>query len=316
MSDTYSVMPYNFIVGQEQAKLALELAFIAPEMGGALLSGQRGTGKSTLVRAFHAMMFGPDKPPVTIPMNATTDRVVGGWYLESLTQGAPQKRIGLIEEANRQILYIDEVNLLDDHIVNLLLDSASSHVLTVEREGLGDVKNVSFLLVGTMNPEEGGLRPQLLDRFGLMAHIEAEKDPQRRLLIVQNVLAYQRETNLRTQGKGTSTLSKARSVDAAHKTHLQSAKARAAKTAISDGELIACATVASQLQVQGNRGELNLAFAARALAALEGVPEVAKHHIAQVAPLVLQHRRRVELFDEPIPWTEADMDSVNKALGL
>src|ERR1044071_4339957 len=169
------VMPYSMMIGQKQLKLALELTYIAPRIGGVLLSGQRGTGKSTVVRAFSKMMYG--ELPVTIPINATEDRVVGGWEMNELFKAnlVPQK--GLLQEADGKMLYIDEVNLLDDHIVNIILDVTSTGILVIEREGQ-DAKgiDVKFTLVGTMNPSEGGLRPQLLDRFGLMVDVMTESE--------------------------------------------------------------------------------------------------------------------------------------------
>ena len=158
------ILPYTSIIGQEQLKLALELAYIAPNIGGVLISGERGTGKSTTVRAFAKMLY--DSLPVTIPINATEDRVIGGWNIDALMQSKPEWQKGLLEEANGTLLYIDEVNLLDDHIVNIILDVTSTGVLVVQREGKSDQKQIQLTLVGTMNPEEGGLRPQLLDRFG------------------------------------------------------------------------------------------------------------------------------------------------------
>src|SRR5262245_20775657 len=173
MSDTAAILPepairllpYARIVGQEQLKLALELAYVAPRIGGVLVSGHRGTAKSTAVRAFAQMVSG--ELPVTLPINATEDRVVGGWKIESLlkAKGKPEVNPGLLEVANGRLLYVDEVNLLDDHIVNLILDVASTGVLDVQREGFSRNVETRFTLVGTMNPEEGILRPQLLDRF-------------------------------------------------------------------------------------------------------------------------------------------------------
>jgi len=164
------VMPYSRMVGQEQIKLALELSHVSSTISGVLLSGEKGTGKSTLVRAFSQMLnqgngAGGDGLPVTLPINATEDRVVGGWSVNELLKGRASWQVGLLEEADGGILYVDEVNLLDDHIVNLILDVASTGVLVVQREGQQRRCRVGFTLVGTMNPEEGGLRPQLLGSF-------------------------------------------------------------------------------------------------------------------------------------------------------
>jgi magnesium chelatase subunit I len=158
------ILPYSRIVGQDEIKLALEIAYVAPQrLGGILISGQRGTGKSTAVRAFSRMV--DNRLPVTLPINATEDRVVGGWKIDALMQSKSEWQIGLLEEARDRLLYVDEVNLLDDHIVNIILDVTSTGVLVVQREGQNkEPVKVPFTLVGTMNPEEGGLRPQLLDR--------------------------------------------------------------------------------------------------------------------------------------------------------
>src|SRR3989441_4313106 len=138
------ILPYTRVVGQESLKLALELSYIAPRIGGVLISGERGTGKSTTVRAFAQMVYG--SLPVTIPINATEDRVVGGWKIKELMSGNAEPQEGLLEEANGKLLYVDEVNLLDDHIVNIILDVTSTGVLVVQREGRRDEKQVQLTL--------------------------------------------------------------------------------------------------------------------------------------------------------------------------
>src|SRR5215471_10525041 len=138
------LMPYSMVKGQDQLKLALELSYIAPRIGGVLLSGQRGTGKSTVVRAFANAVFGT--LPVTLPINATEDRVVGGWNIQSLLNSQLEEQPGLLESADGRLLYIDEVNLLDDHIVNIILDVTSTGVLVIEREGRHTEKEVRFTL--------------------------------------------------------------------------------------------------------------------------------------------------------------------------
>src|SRR5262249_984378 len=160
------------IVGQADLCRALEIAYVAPEVGGVLATGQRGTAKSTTVRAFALMVLG--RLPVTLPLGATDDRVLGGWDVEKALRNEPAGvRPGLLAQAHDEgggLLYIDEVNLLDDYLVNIILDAASGGILPVEREGIAEqARDVRFTLVGTMNPEEGSLRPQLLDRFGLVA---------------------------------------------------------------------------------------------------------------------------------------------------
>jgi magnesium chelatase subunit I len=187
-----NILPYSRIVGQTKIKLALEIAYVAPQrLGGILISGQRGTGKSTAARAFAKMVYG--ELPVTLPINATEDRVVGGWKVDALMKGDPQWQHGLLKKAGEnRLLYIDEVNLLDDHIVNIILDVTSTGVLTVQRDGQDkEPIKVAFTLVGTMNPEEGLLRPQLLDRFGLMVNVETEGEDRQRLQILNNVLEFE-----------------------------------------------------------------------------------------------------------------------------
>ncbi|WP_143196078.1 AAA family ATPase [Archangium sp. Cb G35] len=187
----FPILPYSRIVGQSQLKLALELAFIDPDIRGVLLSGERGTAKSTAVRAFSQMMYG--KLPTTLPINATEDRVVGGWRIDALMSQKDEWQPGLLQEADGKLLYVDEINLLDDHLVNIILDVASTDVLVVQREGKSIETPVHFTLVGTMNPEEGGLRPQLLDRFGLMVAVPSEESEERRLEILETMLCFDRE---------------------------------------------------------------------------------------------------------------------------
>jgi magnesium chelatase subunit I len=187
----FPILPYSRIVGQGQLKLALELAFIDPDIRGVLLSGERGTAKSTAVRAFSQMMYGG--LPTTLPINATEDRVVGGWRIDALMNQKDEWQPGLLQEADGKLLYVDEINLLDVHLVNIILDVASTDVLVVQREGKSIETPVHFTLVGTMNPEEGGLRPQLLDRFGLMVAVPSEQSEERRLEILETMLRFDRE---------------------------------------------------------------------------------------------------------------------------
>ena len=166
--------PFSAIVGQEEMKLALLLNVVNPRLGGVLIQGEKGTAKSTAVRGLAALI--PQMKVVELPVSATEDRVVGTLNLEkALQEGEKRFSPGLLAEADGNILYVDEINLLEDHIVDLLLDAAAMGVNHVEREGISCEHPARFILVGTMNPEEGQLRPQLLDRFGLMAQVKGER---------------------------------------------------------------------------------------------------------------------------------------------
>jgi magnesium chelatase subunit I len=285
------ILPYSRIVGQETLKRALELAYIAPRIGGVLISGHRGTGKSTAVRAFARMVKG--YLPVTLPINATDDRVVGGWKIDELMlHSKPVPQAGLLEEAHEKgMLYIDEVNLLDDHLVNLILDVVSTGVLVVQREGLDEEKRISFVLVGTMNPEEGGLRPQLVDRFGLMVSVTAETDPLRRGQVLQAVLDFDEALARRHAGLSSPFIDEGLALDRRRKQDLNKARSRLYEVALPPKIAQGCAALAQEFQAAGHRGDYVMALAARAAATLDGAPEVTTKHVAEVAPLALQHRR-------------------------
>ncbi|MCP3913928.1 MAG: AAA domain-containing protein, partial [bacterium] len=200
-----------------------------PRLGGVLLSGERGTGKSTVVRGFSRMIQG--SLPVTLPINATEDRVVGGWNVAEALKGNKEWQHGLLHEAGRdnQILYVDEVNLLDDHIVNILLDVTSTGILEVQREGIARRDVLELTLVGTMNPEEGGLRPQLLDRFALMVQVKTEE--QYRRAVLETVLAFDDALARRERGEASDFLEEMTALDGERKERLQ--KAREASPEIS-----------------------------------------------------------------------------------
>ena len=167
--------PFSAVVGQDQLRLALILTAIAPRIGGVVVRGEKGTAKTTTVRAFSALLG--DAPLVNLPIGATEDRVVGSLNVEKiLTTGHAEYQPGLLAQADGGVLYVDEVNLLADHLVDALLDAAATGAVTIERDGISHTSSANFVLVGTMNPEEGELRPQLLDRFGLAVDVAASRD--------------------------------------------------------------------------------------------------------------------------------------------
>jgi magnesium chelatase subunit I len=310
-----SILPYSQIVGQEQIKLALEIAYIAPQrLGGILVSGQRGTAKSTSVRAFAQMVYG--HLPVTLPINATEDRVVGGWKIDALMQSKSEWQPGLLEDARDHLLYIDEVNLLDDHIVNIILDVTSTGVLIVQRDGQNKVpEKVSFTLVGTMNPEEGGLRPQLLDRFGLMVSVASETDTEKRLEILQNVLAFDQAISDLEKTGNSDWLIQAKQQDEKKRKQLIQAKKRFDSVEVSPEILDLCINLSNSFQAEGNRGDYVLAIAARAYAALAGAKNVNRIHLKAVVPLALQHRRAEMAKSSQDSWTDIDRESLEQILG-
>ena len=308
------ILPYSLIVGQEKLKLALELAYITDRMGGVLLSGQRGTGKSTAVRAFAIMMW--DCLPVTLPINATEDRVVGGWEINRLMKSEAQWQDGLIKQAGDKLLYIDEVNLLDDHIVNIILDVTSTGVLVIQRDGQRKEEKVSFTLVGTMNPEEGGLRPQLLDRFGLMVNVKAETDRENRIQILQTVMAWDKALFDLDRNAPSNYIDQARAKDKEYKSKLEAAREKFLTVEIPRHAVEWCVELTEEFKAEGNRGDYTIALASRAYAALNNAPQVSKEDIAAVAELVLQHRRPEFLQNYQLSWEEEDDRRVKNILQL
>lgn len=307
------IMPYSFLVGQQQAKLALEISYVAPGVRGVLVSGQRGTGKSTLVRAFARMAYG--RLPVTLPISATDDRVLGGWKIDELMKGEPKEQPGLLEEANGSMLYVDEVNLLENHIVNIILDVASTGILVKQREGIRSEQMVTFSLVGTMNPEEGLLRPQLLDRFGLMVTQSGKVEPSERAEILRSVLAFDQARHNAELGTVAPDLQRASEADEQRRMLLDNARQRVRTVVISRhiGDL--CSRLAESFQAQGFRGDYILALAAQAYAAIRGDQEVGTEHLEEVAPLALQHRRLGGMqHGQHTLWTETDDERMRELI--
>jgi magnesium chelatase subunit I len=313
--------PFSAIVGQEAMKTAMVLTAIDPGIGGVLVFGDRGTGKSTAVRALAALLpeieavegcpvnaprpeLCPDwanvtstrlvtrpTPVVDLPLGVTEDRVVGALDIErALTRGEKAFEPGLLARANRGYLYIDEVNLLEDHIVDLLLDVAQSGENVVEREGLSIRHAARFVLVGSGNPEEGELRPQLLDRFGLSVEVTSPRDVETRVEVIRRRDAYENayERFMKTW----------RPMDAGLRNQILAAREVLPKLKTPNSVLHDCAALCIALGSDGLRGELTLLRAARALAAFEGERAVHRRHLKSVAPMALSHRLRRDPLDE------------------
>ena len=315
------VFPFTAIVGQTAMKQAMILTAIEPRLGGVLVFGDRGTGKSTAVRALAALLPPikavegcpvnslktadiPDwadvsarkivekpMPVVDLPLGVTEDRVTGALDIErALVAGEKAFQPGLLAQANRGYLYIDEINLLEDHIVDLLLDVAQSGENVVEREGLSIRHPARFVLVGSGNPEEGELRPQLLDRFGLSLEVRSPTDIDERVTVVQRRDAF--ETNPRAF------LRKWAAAETAERDRILAARERLGKVRAGKKALKDCAALCIALGADGLRGELTLLRAGRALAAYLGDSALEREHLRQVAPMSLNHRLRRDPLDE------------------
>ncbi|MBX9860129.1 MAG: magnesium chelatase ATPase subunit I [Sphingomonas sp.] len=313
--------PFSAIVGQDEMKLALLVAAVDPRIGGVMVFGDRGTGKSTAVRALAALLPpmpvvpgcryhcapGEAKCPspelhkagkasapvpfVDLPLGATEDRVVGALDLErALGAGEKAFEPGLLARAHRGFLYIDEINLLEDHIVDLLLDVAASGENVVEREGLSVRHAARFVLVGSGNPEEGELRPQLLDRFGLSVEVKTPQELKTRVEILRRCDAFERDGALFAE----------RWAKTERKTLKQIAKGKdlLPEVEIPDAVLTRASALCIAVGADGLRGELTLMRSARALAALEGDKLVDMVHLKRIAPLALRHRLRRNVLDD------------------
>ena len=324
MSSSY--FPFSAIVGQDEMKLAILCAAVDPRIGGVLVFGDRGTGKSTAVRALAALLpkmravvgcryacdpadhsvacddcptlkAGKPKtrlvpvPVVDLPLGATEDRVVGALDLErALTAGVKAFEPGLLARAHRGFLYIDEVNLLEDHLVDLLIDVAASGENVVEREGLSVRHPARFVLVGSGNPEEGELRPQLLDRFGLAVEVRTPQDLASRVEVVRRRDAFEREPE--------AFIERWHKEDDKLRKKLVAARERLGEVQVPDAALERAALLCMGLGTDGLRGELTVIRAARALAALDGDATVGDAQIRRVAKPALRHRLRRDPLDD------------------
>ncbi|HET9074537.1 MAG TPA: AAA family ATPase, partial [Solirubrobacteraceae bacterium] len=273
--------PLSAIVGQDDLTEALLVCAVNPVVGGVLVRGERGTAKSTAVRAL-APMLGSGAPLVELPLGATLDRLVGALDLRAALAGEHQVQTGLLGAAHGGVLYVDEVNLLGDHLVDVLLDAAASGTVTIERDGVSVTQDARFLLVGTMNPEEGELRPQLLDRFGLGVRVTGPRDPAVRAEIVRRRMAFDADPEAFVTAWA----------DAEAELAARITRARELIGAVRLGERarLRISTVCAQLDLDGVRGDLVCAHAACALAALDGEVEVADAHLERAAHLALGHR--------------------------
>ncbi|WP_300681009.1 VWA domain-containing protein [Nocardioides sp.] len=268
--------------------LALMLTTVSPEIGGVLIRGQKGTAKSTAVRALGALV----PPLVELPIGATEDRVLGSIQLEqALAHGKVEVEKGLLARADGGLLYVDEVNLLHDHLVDLLLDAAATGRVTVERDGISVEHAARFVLIGTMNPEEGELRPQLLDRFGLTVEVAAPLDPAARVEVVRRRMAYDADP--------TAFCERYAAADAAIAARIVAARAAVAVLELSDAALLAIARICAGFEVEGLRADIVTARTALAHAAWHGRTEVTRADLRAAALLTLPHRRRRNPFDEP-----------------
>lgn len=277
-----NIFPFAALVGQSELQRALQLAAIDPSIGGVLISGPRGTAKSTAARALAALI--PATPFVTLPLAASLEQLVGTLNVEDvLRDGSVRLSPGLVSRAHGGVLYVDEVNLLGDALVDALLDVAASGVNTVERDGISQQHAARFVLVGTMNPEEGALRPQLLDRFGLSLELSNPADAAERSAILRARLAFDEnpEALIAQYAEEQARLSAA----------LVAARAALPQLTWSDDVLQHAAALAMAAGVDGMRADLVMLRAARALTAFEGRKEVTTSDVDAVAELALAHRR-------------------------
>lgn len=294
-ADTATHFPFTAIVGQDRLRLALLLCAVSPRIGGVLIRGEKGTAKSTAVRALGELLdhgSGARSTVVELPIGATEDRVIGSIDIEGvLRDGTVAFRPGVLADADRGVLYVDEVNLLPDHLVDVLLDAAAMGRVTVERDGVSRAYDSRFVLVGTMNPEEGELRPQLLDRFGLVVDVRAPEDIDQRVAVVTRRLDFDRDPE--------AFLAEYRDDQERLAAAIRDARGRLAGVVLDSRWLRRIAEICTRVGVEGMRADLVLALASRAHCALRGGEAVADEDIRAAAALVLPHRRRRDPFDPP-----------------
>jgi len=334
------IFPFTAIVGQERMRRALVLNAVDPRIGGVLIRGERGTAKSTAARALAALLpsvrvvsdcrfiCDPDSPTtlctecrervargevlpvanrttafINLPVSATEDRVVGTLDIEKAIQkGERHFEAGVLAAANRGLLYIDEVNLLDDHVVDVLLDSAAMGMNIVEREGISFSHPARFILVGTMNPEEGDLRPQLLDRFALSVDIFGIRDPRERVMIMERNLAFEADA----EGFRASWLPKEEEIS--HQ--IERARQLVGQVTYSRRDLLSIAALTASLNVDGHRADLVILKAARAQAAFDGRTMINDRDIALASELALPHR----LKRGPFQQSEMGMEELQERI--
>jgi Mg-chelatase subunit ChlI len=334
------IFPFTAIVGQDKMKRALILNAISPQIGGVLIRGERGTAKSTAARALAALLpdidvvegcpfnCDPERPEslcddcrakwaaekalprakrrtqfVDLPVSATEDRVVGTLDLEqAIKKGERHFEPGVLATANRSLLYVDEVNLLDDHVVDLLLDSAAMGVNVVEREGISFTHPARFILVGTMNPEEGELRPQLLDRFALCVEIKGILEPSQRAEILRRRIEYEQNPALFYQNWQSEEKELSRRIEQAEQLLPQ--------VTYTEQDLLHIAELTAEFQVDGHRADIVILKAALAHAAFEGRRCISELDILLAAELALPHRLKKKPFQE----TEQQFERLEKRL--
>jgi magnesium chelatase ATPase subunit I len=323
-----TIFPFTAIVGQDKMKRALILNAISPQIGGVLIRGERGTAKSTAARALAALLpdievvegcpfnCDPDSREtlcddcqqrvtsegtlphtqrrtqfVDLPVSATEDRVVGTLDIEqAIKKGERHFEPGVLAAANRSLLYVDEVNLLDDHVVDLLLDSAAMGVNVVEREGISFTHPSRFILVGTMNPEEGELRPQLLDRFALCVEIKGIPEPAQRVEIIRRRTQYEEDP--------AAFYARWQSEERALSRRIEQARRLLPKVTYSDDDLFTIAELTAEFEVDGHRADIVILKTALAHAAFEGRQAVSERDILLAAELALPHRLKKKPFQE------------------